>query len=106
LVATKYDGSRTRSAPSRPPARDDKVRQLLLMARENPSWVRHIIPLGEPHLRSVIRDFVELYHLERNHQGLGNLIPFPAPAPVTAIGPVRRRERLGGLLAFYDRIAA
>jgi hypothetical protein len=34
----KYDGSRTRRARSRPPARDDKVRQLLLMARENPSW--------------------------------------------------------------------
>jgi hypothetical protein len=38
LVAAKYDGSRTRRAPSRPPARDDRVRQLLLMARENPSW--------------------------------------------------------------------
>ena len=272
LVAAKYDGSRTRRAPGRPPARDDKVRQLLMMARENPSWgytrlrgalgnlglgrstiqrilrahgiepaplrgktmpwktflkahwgaiaaadfftvevltrgglvrylvlffidlktrcvhiagvtcradgdwmaqiarnltdaasgpltgsnhlivdrdplytaqfrcileqagvnllrlpanspnlnayaerfvrsiknecLRHVIPIGERHLRSILRQFIEHYHSERNHQGLGNVIPFPCPAPVTAIGRIRRRERLGGLLAFYDRMAA
>jgi hypothetical protein len=42
--------------------------------------LRHIIPLGERHLRTVVRDFVEHYHAERNHQGLDNVIPFPAPA--------------------------
>ncbi len=42
---------------------------------------------------------------ERNHQGIGNVIPFPAhgsPVP----GAIRRRERLGGLLNFYERTAA
>ncbi len=68
--------------------------------------LRHVIPLGERHLRSILREFVEHYHTERNHQGLGNVIPFPAPTSVTAIGCIRRRERLGGLLAFYERMAA
>jgi putative transposase len=37
-VAAKYDGSGARGAPGRPSARGDKVEQLLMMARENPSW--------------------------------------------------------------------
>ncbi len=39
--------------------------------------LRHIVPLGERHLRAVVRQFLEHYHAERNHQGLGNVIPFP-----------------------------
>jgi hypothetical protein len=37
-VAAKYDGSRTRGGTGRPATRGDKVKQLLTMARENPSW--------------------------------------------------------------------
>ena len=46
------------------------------------------------------------YHVERNHQGLGNTIPFPSAAPRLFDGPIVRRERLGGLLTFYERKAA
>jgi hypothetical protein len=35
-----------------------------------------------------------------------NLIPFPAPGTPYESGPIRRRERLGGLLNFYERNAA
>ena len=66
---------------------------------------RHIVPLGEGHLRRTVEEFVAHYHSERNHQGIGNVIPFPARgSPVT--GAIRRRERLGGLLNFYERTAA
>jgi putative transposase len=68
--------------------------------------LRHIIPLGERHLRKVVRDFVEHYHVERNHQGLGNVIPFPSTAWPSIGGRVCRHERLGGLLKFYRRSAA
>jgi hypothetical protein len=45
----------------------------------------HIVPLGERHLRAVVRQFVEHYHAERNHQGLGNVIPFrPRPSSGSA----------------------
>jgi transposase InsO family protein len=67
--------------------------------------LRQVIPLGERHLRIVIREFVEHYHSERNHQGLGNVIPFPS-AVTSPDGRVCRRERLGGLLNFYERKAA
>jgi hypothetical protein len=65
---------------------------------------RHIIPLGKRHLRNAIREFVEQYHAERNHQGLGNVVPFPSRASLPE-GRVYRSERLGGILNFYERKA-
>lgn len=68
--------------------------------------LRHIVPLGERHIRSVVREYVEHYGHERNHQGLDNLIPFPRPTNTDAQGSIRRRTRVGGVLSFYDRLAA
>jgi transposase InsO family protein len=69
-----------------------------------------LIPLGERHLRRAISEFAEHYHLERNHQGLANeLITRPVTPRndnLLANPPVVRRERMGGLLNFYDRRAA
>jgi putative transposase len=53
-----------------------------------------------------VREFVEHYHAERNHQGLGNVIPFPSRDSASPVGRIGRRERLGGVLSFYDRNAA
>jgi putative transposase len=64
-----------------------------------------VVPLGKAHLRKLVREYVEHYHEERPHQGLDNRIPFPRDAPV-ANAPVRRRDRLGGLLRYYYREAA
>jgi hypothetical protein len=68
-------------------------------------WWRRQVAKTERHLRTVIREFVEHYHSERNHQGLGNVIPFPS-AGIPARGGICRRERLGGLLNSYERKAA
>ena len=64
-----------------------------------------IVPLGERHLRAAVHAFMDHYHEERPHQGLGNELI----APMTAAGgpgPVRCRERLGGVLKCYYREAA
>jgi len=59
--------------------------------------------LGKRHFRRALHEFVAHYHLERNHQGLGNaLIDGP---PVRPVGAIRRRPRLGGLLNYYERAA-
>jgi putative transposase len=65
-----------------------------------------MIFFGEKHLRHVVSQFVEHYHEERPHQGLGNrrIIP-PAHDPPTK-GRVLCRQRLGGLLKTYYRKAA
>ena len=48
----------------------------------------------------------ELYHLERNHQGLENRLIIPLKTKIETIGPVERRKRLGDLLNYYHREAA
>ena len=65
-----------------------------------------VVPLGERHLRCLVREYVEHYHRERNHQGLDNQLLQRPPPPVRTDADVRRRERLGGLLNFYYREAA
>jgi hypothetical protein len=55
---------------------------------------------------SAIAEYVEHYHRERNHQGLGNTIPFPSSQVGAKSGKVIRKERLGGLLNYYERLAA
>jgi hypothetical protein len=49
-----------------------------------------------------VREFVEHYHAERNHQGLCNVIPFPSRDAASPVGRIGRRERLGGVLSFYQ----
>jgi putative transposase len=65
-----------------------------------------IVPIGEGHLRKVVAQFVDHYHRERNHHGIGNQLLVPGSEPANGNGRVRRRERLGGLLSFYYRDAA
>jgi putative transposase len=78
-------------------------------------WVRSIrqeclsklILFGEASLRRALNEYIEHHHFERNHQGKGNVLLFPAPdAPLRSRRrTVRCRERLGGLLEFYSRAA-
>jgi putative transposase len=65
-----------------------------------------VIPLGEAHLRELIREYMLHYHVERPHQGLGGRLIQPTDRH-GAHGPLVRRERLGGLLNYcYYREAA
>jgi transposase InsO family protein len=66
--------------------------------------LEQIILFGEDSLRTAVRQFIAHYHIERNHQGLGNRLITPMDAAHT--GLVQRRQRLGGLLNYYYREAA
>jgi transposase InsO family protein len=65
-----------------------------------------LVLFGEQSLRHVVTEYVEHYHRERNHQGIGNIIPFPDARQSSTRQKVERSERLGGLLSFYHREAA
>jgi putative transposase len=78
-------------------------------------WVRSVkeeclsrlILFGEASLQHVLTQYVAHFYHERNHQGKGNVLLFPAVSPDTARqGPMQCRERLGGLLKYYTREAA
>jgi putative transposase len=73
-------------------------------------WVRSVkkeclarmILCGEASLRHVLRQYVEHFHAERNHQGKSHVLLFPAVSQdSTREGPIQCRERLGGLLKYY-----
>ena len=99
--------------------RESSVKPLLLPARSlnlnafaerfvgsvKSECLDRIVPLGEKHLRAAVRAFVDHYHEERPHQGLGNERIAPKTTSLGP-GPVRCRERLGGVLKFYCREAA
>src|SRR5215813_6620502 len=77
-------------------------------------WVRsvkeealsRVILFGEDSLRHALKEYVTHFHAERNHQGKGNVLLFPAVSQDTeGAGSIRCRERLGGLLKYYEREA-
>ena len=68
--------------------------------------LQHMLLLGEGSLHMVPSQYLEHYHQARNHQGLGNRLIVTEPDWGRHRGPVRRRERLGGLLSYYYREAA
>jgi Integrase core domain len=64
----------------------------------------HFLVFGETHFDNMVREYVEHYHQERTHHGLGNRLISGEPPP-PAGGEVLCRTRLGGLLKHYYRAA-
>ena len=65
-----------------------------------------MIFFGQKSLERAVREYVEHYHAERNHQGLGNQLIEPGGDVGSASGHIECRERLGGMLKYYHRRAA
>jgi len=70
------------------------------------SCLDRMILFGEASLRKAIHEFIAHYHLERNHQGLGNRLITPEELRISGSGAIRRRQRLGGMLNYYYRQTA
>jgi putative transposase len=70
------------------------------------SCLERLILFGEGSLRKAIHEFVEHYHRERNHQGLGNRLIIEDESGVGSCGPIQCRQRLGEMLNYYYREAA
>jgi hypothetical protein len=57
-------------------------------------------------LENAVREYVEHYHEERNHQRLGDKLIEPSDEDAAVAGKIERRERLGGMLKYCQRRAA
>ena len=68
--------------------------------------LQQMLLLGQESLHVVLSQYLVHYHQERNHQGLGNRLIATEPNRGRQRGPVRRSQRLGGLLSYYYREAA
>jgi hypothetical protein len=60
---------------------------------------------GKKSLQYILREHTTHYHKERNHQSLGNCIPFPSHEVGNPDGNIKYNEHLGGLLKYYYRDA-
>jgi hypothetical protein len=79
-------------------------------------WVRSVkeeclsklILFGERSLKRALHHYEIHYHRERNHQGKNNMLLFPSPAQLRNRNQekLRCRQRLGGLLKYYEGVAA
>ena len=93
----------SRTIPVRLPARSPNLnafaeRFVLSIKSE---CLNKIIPLGEKHLRLAIEEYMEHYHIERNHQGLGSRIIHADENVGRSKGAVKTRSCLGGFLNYY-----
>ena len=98
LEFLEHEGVRIIRTPFRAPNCNTYAERFVRSIKEE--CLNRVIPLGERHLRRTITEFVAHYHGERNHQGIGNELIQPLDRPA-GHGPVRRRQRIGGMLNYY-----
>ncbi len=100
----KENGTNPVRLPARSPNLNAFAERFVLSIKSE--CLNKIIPLGEKHLRLVIREYMEHYHTERNHQGLDSHIIFADDSVGRSEGDIKTRFRLGGYLNYYYRDAA
>ena len=90
--------------PPRSPNLTPHIERFMRSIKEE--CLSRMIFFGEKMLRTAVEQFLEHYHAERNHQGLGNRLIDPGDEVGQSQGGIQCRERLGGLLRYYYRDAA
>ena len=69
--------------------------------------LNNLILFGEKSLRYVVKEYIDHYHYERNHQGLDNVIPFPDDhLNRQKTAPLPNPNVSSGMLNYYHRKAA
>ncbi len=66
----------------------------------------HVIVMNEPHLRRVIRDFLEYYHHDRTHRSLDQDCPISRSVEAVEQGKICEFPKVGGLHHRYQRQSA
>lgn len=98
----RCSGVRTVKLPAQSPDLNAYAERFVRSIREE--RLSRVIALGERHLWWVVSEYGKHYHLERNHQGLGNELI--EPFGEIGRGRVACRKRLGGMLRYHYRRAA
>src|SRR3989449_3269366 len=96
LASLADSGIQSVKVPPRSPNLNAFAERFVRTIKE--SCLEQMIFFGEDSLRNENHDFVAHYHTERNHQGLGNRLIVPIQSVAKKTGPIRRRQRLGGML--------
>jgi transposase InsO family protein len=97
-------GTRVIRLPPRSPNLNAYAERFVRSIKEE--CLNRMIFVGQASLRRAVREYVEHYHRERNHQGVDNRLLKPSPQPRSHTGAVSSHTRLGGVLNYYYRKAA
>lgn len=100
----KDSGTNPVRLPARSPNLNAFAERFVLSIKSE--CLNKIIPLGEKHLRLAIKEYMEHYHAERNHQGLDSRIIHADENVGISDGFIKTRSRLGGFLNYYYREVA
>ncbi len=100
----KDSGTKPVRLPARSPNLNAFAERFVLSIKSE--CLNKIIPLGEKYLRLAIREYMEHYHAERDHQGLDSRIIHADGNAGRHDGPVEKKSHLGGVLNYYYRDAA
>ena len=68
--------------------------------------LERMIFFAKKSLQAATINFLDHYHAERNHQGIGNRLMNPQGEVGRTTGKIACWERLGGTLRYYYRKAA
>jgi transposase InsO family protein len=100
----KAEGTEVVHCPVRAPNANAYAERFVLSIKSE--CLDRMIFFGEESLRRAVAAYLDHYHHERNHQGVGNRLLTEPEYPAPSVGSVACRERIGGLLRFYYRQAA
>jgi putative transposase len=99
-------GFRTMQCPVGAPNMKPHVERWIQSLRQE--CLNAFVVLGEKHLSYLAREYVDYFNNHRAHSALEFASPNTrgSPPPESDAGPVVRRQRLGGVLNWYERQAA
>lgn len=100
----RREGIEPKLLPPRSPNLNAHIERFMRSVKEE--CLDRMIFFGEESLRQATRSYLAHYHTERNYQGMRNQLLRHDPNIEHADGPIKRSERLGGLLSYYYREAA
>jgi putative transposase len=103
-VTLQQGGIESVRLPPRSPNLAAHIERFMRTVKEE--CLGRMILFGKRALQSAATCFLEHYHAERNHQGIGNRLIAAGEEAARATGEIVCRERLGGLLRYYYREAA
>lgn len=101
-AALKRGGVTVIKIPAKSPNVNAYAERFVLSIRSE--CLDRVVPIGEGHLRRVVREYAKHYQHERNHQGIENEL-IERREPANSNGQISRRERIGGMLKYYFREA-
>jgi putative transposase len=98
------DGIQVIRLPPRAPNLNAYAERFVRSIKEE--CLSRMIFFGEASLRHALAQYMAHYHLERNHQGVGNQLLQNSGTGACVDAALKRRQRLGGMLSFYHRAPA